>query len=105
MTVETFLTVLMTCAIVTSLMTEAVKMFLDSIKVKYISNVVVLAVSVLVGGIVGTIYSMFIEEFQLNNQLIFTAIMIVANWLVAMLGYDKIIQTITQFKSKADELK
>lgn len=104
MTVETFLTVLMACAIVTSLMTEAVKMFLDSVKIKYISNVVVLAVSVLVGGVVGTVYSMFIE-FQLNNQLIFTAIMIVANWLIAMLGYDKIIQTITQFKSKADELK
>lgn len=105
MTVETFLTLLLVCAIVTSLMTEAVKMFLDSVNVKYVSNVVVLVVSILVGGIVGTIYFMCIEEFQLNNHLVFTAIMIVANWLVAMLGYDKIIQTITQFKSKADELK
>ena len=105
MTVEAFLALMLTCAIVTSLVTEAVKMFLDSVNVKYVSNVVVLIISVVVGGAISTIHCMMNLDLQLNNQIVFTAIVIVANWLVAMLGYDKIIQTITQFKSKADELK
>ena len=105
MTAETFLGLLLVCSITTSLITEAVKMLLDSLNIKYISNVVVLLTSIVVGGGIGTVYCVVIESFSMNNQFIFTIAMIVANWLVAMLGYDKIIQTITQFKSKSDELK
>ena len=51
MTIELFLILLTTLSIVTSLCTEAVKKFLDSLNFKYASNIVVLCVSIIVGGL------------------------------------------------------
>ena len=98
MTVEVFLTLLSICSVVSSLVTEAVKKFLDSIKIKYATNVVVLIVSMVIGGAVSTIYFMQDPSVVIDHQITFTVVIVVANWLVAMLGYDKIVQTITQFK-------
>ena len=100
MTVETFLMLLTLCAVATGLVTEAVKKFLTSINVKFVSNVVVLIVSILIGGGVVTLHYALNENIIANNQFIFTILMIVMNWLGSMIGYDKIIQTITQFKNK-----
>ena len=102
MTVETFLTLLLACSVVTSLVTEAVKKLLDSIHVKYVTNVVVLFVSIIVGGAIAGIYCTMVETVLFNNLFIFISVVIVANWLVAMLGYDKIVQTITQFKTNTE---
>lgn len=104
MTVETFLTLLTLCSIATGLLTEGVKKFLDSVNVKYTSNIVVLFVSVVVGaGVIVTYYAMN-ETIITNHQLIFTVLMIVFNWLGAMLGYDKVIQTITQIRNKMGDM-
>lgn len=105
MTVETFLALLTLCSIATGLLTEGVKKFLDSINTKYISNIVVLGVSVFVGAGVVIIYYAMNEAIVTNHQLIFTILMIVFNWLGAMLGYDKVVQTITQIKNKIGEMK
>ena len=100
MTVEMFLILLTILSVVTSLCTEAVKKFLTAQKINYAANIVVLVVSVIVGGL-GTIV------FYLYNGIAWTALniicillMIIANWLGAMLGYDKIMQAINQIKSK-----
>lgn len=100
MTVEKMLILLAILATATSLLTEGVKKFLDSLKVKYAANIVVLVVSIIIGG-AGTIV------FYMANGIAWTAlnivcifIMIGLNWLGAMLGYDKVIQAITQMKSK-----
>lgn len=100
MTIEKILVLLAILATLTSLITEAVKKFLDKSEIKYAANVVVLIVSIIVGG-AGTMV------FYIANGIAWTAlniicifIMIVLNWLGAMLGYDKIIQAITQIKSK-----
>lgn len=100
MTVEMFLILLTILSLVTSLCTEGVKKFLTVQKINYAANIVVLVVSVIVGGL-GTIV------FYLYNGIAWTALniicillMIIANWLGAMLGYDKIMQAISQIKSK-----
>ena len=98
MNIEAFLAILTACAIVTSLMTEAIKKFLDSINVKYVTNVLVLIVSIVVGGAIGFVCCVK-ELYVIDYRTIFIIALIVANWLVAMLGYDKIVQTITQFKN------
>lgn len=100
MTMEKILILLAIFATATSFITEAAKKLLDSLKVKYASNIVVLFVSIIVGG-AGTIV------FYMANGIAWTAlnivcvfIMIVLNWLGAMLGYDKVIQAIAQNKNK-----
>lgn len=98
MTIELFLILLSILATITGIVTEGIKKFLDSINFKYATNIVVLCVSAIVGG-VGTVV------FYLWNDIAFTTLniiciflMICANWLSAMLGYDKIKQAILQIK-------
>lgn len=98
MTINVFLVLLMGLSTITSLFTEAVKKFLDSLKISYASNIVVLISAVVVGGL-GMTFFYWLEEspFVLTN-IIGTVLMISANWLVAMLGYDKVKQAIIQLK-------
>lgn len=100
MTFDLFLILLTILAVVTSLLTEGIKKFLDSLKVTYAANIVVLCVSVVVAGIGTSVFYMWnnIEWTTLNIICIF--LMICANWLGSMLGYDKVMQALTQIKGK-----
>ena len=98
MTIQTFLVLLAVFSAVTSLFTEAVKLFLDSLKIKYASNLVVLGASVFVGGVGMSCVYLFQGYAWTLPNIISIFLMIAANWLVAMLGYDKVIQAITQLK-------
>lgn len=93
MTVEIFLTLIVFFSTVTSLVTEAVKKLLDE-KVAY--NLLVLLVALIVGCAGTAIY-------YLANDIPYTAINVtylilmgIANWIGAMVGYDKIKQLISQ---------
>ena len=100
MTFELFLILLTVLSVVTSLLTEGIKKFLDSLKVTYASNIVVLCVSIVVGGIGTSVFYMWnnIEWTTLNIICIF--LMVCANWLGSMLGYDKVMQALSQIKGK-----
>lgn len=98
MTVEMFLILLTIFSVVTSLFTQAVKKVLDDMGEAYASNIVVLVVAVIVGGL-GTAAYYFLAGYQWNACNITSIfLMMGANWLGAMVGYDKIKQAITQFK-------
>lgn len=93
MTVEIFLTLIIFFSTATSLITEAIKKFLDD-NVSY--NLLVLLVALIVGCAGTAIY-------YLANGIPYTAINItylilmgIANWIGAMVGYDKIKQLISQ---------
>jgi hypothetical protein len=98
MTINAFLVLLTGLATLTSLFTEAVKKLLDESKIKYASNIVVLVSAVVVGGLGMVSFYLLNEiEFILPN-IIGIILMVVSNWLVAMLGYDKVVQAIQQLK-------
>ena len=99
MTITLFMGLLVILAVVTSLVTESVKMFLDECTyVEYASNVVVLVVAMLVG-VVGTAtaYVLLGISFTVGN-VICMGLMAIAVWIGAMVGYDKVIQLIEQIK-------
>ena len=99
MTVTLFITLLVILSAVVSLFTEAVKIFLDGIAGKYSSNVVVLVVSIIVG--IGGTYLAYLFmgiPFILPNILCMV-LMAVAVWVGAMVGYDKVLQTLEQIKN------
>ena len=88
MTVTAFLILLTICATITSIFTEAAKKFLDAQEITYASNVLVLAVAVVIG-CGGT------ARFAVNYQVPFTvligvslALMGGANWGGALVGSD-----------------
>lgn len=102
MTFNLFIILLAVFSAFTSLLSQAVKLFLESTNIKYASNIIVLCASVFVGGL-GTVCAylfMGIHFSTVNIVCIF--LMILANWLVAMLGYDKVMQAITQLKGRCD---
>lgn len=98
MTIETFTALLAVFAILTSLITEGVKNALSTFNKKYPSNIIVLVVSMFVGGIGTCIFYIWNDYAWTGKNIIWIFLMTGANWLGSMFGYDKIIQTITQIK-------
>ncbi len=100
MTVTAFLIILASSAAITSLLTEGIKKFLDEQKVTYASNILVLAIAVVVGcGATVIYYVNYQIPFTALNS-VYLALMGIANWLGATLGYDKVRQTIAQIGAK-----
>lgn len=98
MTLEAFIILLTVCAVITSLLTEAVKTFLDMTKVQYAANIVVLVVAMVVG-CAGAMLYYWIFIIPINGLNCIMAVFLgLANWVGAMLGYDKVMQAIEQIK-------
>ena len=98
-TFETFLFGLLITSTLTGLATEAVKKVLTEHNVKYRANTLAGIVAFVLSLAVGTSYVIL-------SGMIFTAKIITCliaqtfmSWLCAMVGYDKVIQTISQFKT------
>lgn len=99
MNIGVFLGLLMAFSVIASVVTEGIKMFLDGMKVNYASNILVLGVSMVVGaGGTALFYVNYQVPFNALNS-VYLALMGIANWLVAMLGYDKVKQAIEQIRN------
>ena len=99
MTIALFITLLVVLSVAVSLITEAVKDVLESTKVKYSSNIVVLIVALITGaGGTALMYLFMGIAFTLPN-IVCMVLMAVAVWVGAMVGYDKVLQMIDQIKN------
>lgn len=98
MTVEVFLILLGFFGTLSSLTTQAIKTYLESVEKTYVSNRIVLIVSLILG--VGGVFTYYVlKEIDITLvNCIYAVLMGFANWLVAMVGYDKISQLISQIK-------
>lgn len=93
MTITLFLTLFTLGSAVSSLLTEALKKSLT------LSCNLIALIDALVVGIAGTsaAYVLMNVEFTLQN-IICIALMTVCIWIGSMLGYDKVMQTISQIR-------
>lgn len=96
MNVETMGALLFAFALITSLVTQGVKKILDDMGAEYASNVVVAIVSLAVAGGGTSIYYIWNNYEWTTLHIVCIFLMAIANWLAAMFGYDKVMQTITQ---------
>lgn len=96
MTISSGSFILLICSAFTGLIVEAIKKMIDVKR----PNIVAAIVSVIVGIVVsiGYIYLSRIP-FTIDSILYIIGI-VVLSWLVSMLGYDKVIQTILQIKER-----
>lgn len=95
--IKEFLVLFIALSTVNGFLTEAVKKALDSSNVKYSSNIVA-AISAVVCGGGGSIIYYIANERPVDS--LFAIIMVVAVWVGSMVGYDKVIQTISQLATK-----
>ena len=96
MTVEVFISILFTVSLVNGLVTQAVKKIFDDMEWVYCSNILAGIVSVVISGFVCYAHAMF-SNVIFNEVIAITYIaLIVMSWVCAMVGYDKVVQTVKQ---------
>lgn len=100
---EMFLIGLLMISTFTSLGTEAIKNLLWSWNKPYQSNAIAGAVSIVLSLATGILY-VFFNGIAVTSQVIICIIALVfLSWLCAMVGYDKVIQAISQFNKTKKE--
>lgn len=103
MNMEIFLMLLMAISIFTGLFTEALKMCLDSIKVKFASNLLAGAVAVALSVLVSVAYMLLAEIAYTDKMMVYLIALVLLSWLSAMVGYDKVIQALMQLHNTEDK--
>lgn len=100
---EIFLLGLLITSTITGLATEAVKTILVEHKIKYRANTLVGIIAMIVSAGIGIAY-VVVTGMSITAQVIVCLIaQIFMSWLCALVGYDKVIQAISQFKTNKKE--
>jgi uncharacterized protein YacL len=93
------------CSLAASLLTEAVKKWYENAKKDYSANAIALVLAVVVGGFGTAIaYTLLGIPWTVNN-IICLGLMVVAIWVGAMVGYDKVIQMLKQLAELKEKQK
>lgn len=95
---ETFLLGALIISTVTGLVTEAVKKILTEHKVTYHANTLAGLIATILSAAMGVGYIMLSGVGFTSQTIIYLVILIFISWLCSMVGYDKVIQAIKQFK-------
>lgn len=98
MTFEVFVALLMSVSVFTGLFTEAIKKFLQERDKQYYSNALAGYVAVVLS-VITSIGYMIVIGVNINAKMAVCVVsLMLLSWLGSMVGYDKVIQTITQLK-------
>ncbi len=103
MNISFLTTALLIVSLITNLTVEAIKKILNETNVKYSSNVLAAIVSVVIAGFVSAIYMIMNcipFSIKIGAQI---AILMYLCFLIATVGYDKVIQTIRQISSAKND--
>lgn len=103
MTFEIFLLGLLVVSVLTGLFTEAIKKWLQERDKKYYPNALAGYVAVGLSIAIGAAY-IIVTGAAINAQMaVYLIALVLLSWLCAMVGYDKVIQAISQFKTYKKE--
>ena len=94
MTVQLFMVLFTIGSLVDSMLTEAIKKSFKNVS----TNIIALVDAIIVGAL-GSIaaYILMGIEFNLSN-IVCIVLMTVCVWIGSMIGYDKVMQTLSQIK-------
>ena len=96
---EIFMFGLLIVATLSGLVTEAVKKILAELKVNYYSNLLAGIVSLVLAVGVGVSYIIVNNLGFTGANIVQIVVLAIASWLCSMVGYDKVVQVITQLKN------
>lgn len=101
MTLQIFLTGLLLVSILTGLVTEAIKRILEEQKKQYYSNTLAGIVAVAIAVLVDIGYTVLNNMAFDVTWVVYLIALICLSWLCAMVGYDKVIQALSQIRGKS----
>ena len=96
---QLFLFGLLITSTLTSLVTEGVKTICAEHNKKYYANTLAGVVSIIVSIVVGVSYILVAGVGFSTTIFVYLLALAIMSWLCAMLGYDKVIQTINQINN------
>lgn len=103
MSIEIFIMGLAVCSACTALITEAIKKMFEKSEKVYNSNIIAAISAVIVATITVVVYAI-LSGIPITTQFVVVGILLVIfSWIGAMVGYDKIIQTIRQITGKKED--
>lgn len=101
--IEVFLFGLLLTSALTGLATEAIKKIFTEHNIAYRANTLAGIVALLLSCAIGAGY-IILANIEFNSQVIICLVaQIFMSWLCSMVGYDKVIQTISQLKTSSKE--
>lgn len=103
MNLQTFLLGLLIASTLTSLATEGVKTILTERKKPYYANTLAGIVSLFVSSAVGAGYMVLTNTAFSAQVIVYLIALVFMSWLCAMVGYDKVVQAISQFKTSGKD--
>lgn len=101
MNLEIFLTLLLAVSILTGLMVEAIKEVLKELERPYKANILAGLVAVALSVLVMAGYVTLVDAVINSKMAVYLIALVLLSWLSAMVGYDKVIQAITQIRKGA----
>lgn len=96
---EIFLLGLLIASTLTGLVTEAVKNVMVEHDISYHANTLAGLVALVLSAAIGAGYVILANIGFTTQVAVYLAALIFMSWLCAMVGYDKVIQAISQFKT------
>ena len=96
-TFEVFLIGLLITSTLTGLVTEGVKKIFADLKKTFHTNIITGLIALVLSAGIGVCYVIFGEIGFTAQSITSIVILAFASWLCAMVGYDKVAQTIGQF--------
>lgn len=97
--IETFMIGLLIISTLTGLVTEAIKKIATEYDKTYRANTLAGIVSMVMSSVIGTCYTIIDGSDFTSQSIICIIALVFMSWLCAMVGYDKVIQAISQFKT------
>ena len=97
---EFFIFGLLIVSTLTSLATEAVKKILVEHKISYYANTLVGMISLILSVAIGVGYITLTGSGFTTEIVVSLIALMFMSWLCAMIGYDNVVQAISQFKTQ-----
>lgn len=102
MELEMFLMLLLVVSVFTSLFTEAIKKFVGGSALPS-NNIVAGVVSIVLSILVNSGYLILTDASLDAKIIVYFVALVMLSWLSAMVGYDKVVQAITQLRTSSKE--
>lgn len=96
---QTFILGMLVSSTLTGLATEGVKKILTEKNKPYYANTLAGIVALVVSALIGIGYVLLMNIAFTTQVVVCLIALVLMSWLCAMVGYDKVIQAISQFKT------
>lgn len=98
MNVDMFLFLMLVVSVLTGLFVEAIKKVLDSVGMKCNANLISGVVATVLAVCIDTGYIIMTDAAMNSKMAVMLIALVLLSWLCAMVGYDKVMQAVTQLK-------